>query len=317
MLPRIAVALERYGMRPTEAAAILEPLEKAAAEPFLQVSHSEAVCLYSSAEGLHCFSVRAVVETGWHVEERFVVAHLDYRQSFVMLALAGKHIRLLRCDAGRPVRLPLPEGVPESASEFLHEDREAEHGKNHTFGVRFGSELGREKSGHFRQDFMKAIDRGLRPLLRELGLPLVIAGVEEETAAYAAVSEYADLLPEPVQASPDGGITDPELAQAGVQVLRRWSNAAEKQALAEYRHAEPARKCGENKDIVREAGSGKVQHLFVDRAVTVNGREGAVNKAIVQVLLHKGMVWLLEPEQVPDGARMAAVLRYAGDRSGG
>jgi hypothetical protein len=89
--------------------------------------------------------------------------------------------------------------------------------------VRFGSEVAREKSGHFRRDFMKAIDRGLQPLLRAQGLPLVLAGVEEETSAFSAVSNYAELLPEPVQMSPDGGATDIELAKAGKQVMKRRS----------------------------------------------------------------------------------------------
>jgi hypothetical protein len=320
MLPKIATAMEKSGIHPGDAAAMREALEKLAAEPSLQDSHSGALCLYCTSHDLACFSARAVVETGWHLEERFVVgpilAHLDYRQSFALLALAGKHIRLLRSDGGRPTKLSIPEGVPESVAEFMHEDRDTAHGKNHAFGVRFGSENGREKSGHFRQDFMKAIDRGLRPVLRELGLPLVLAGVDEETAAFTAVSDYPHLLPEPVQTSPDGGITDPELAQAGVQILKRWSNAAEKQALAEYQHAGPGRHCLEGNAIISEAGAGKVQHLFVARGAVVSGRDDAVNAAMVAVLLHKGLVWLLEPEQVPEAVVMAAVLRYAGDKTG-
>jgi hypothetical protein len=106
------------------------------------------------------------------------------------------------------------------------------------------------------------------------------------------------------------------LVQAGVQILKRWSNAAEKQALAEYRHAGSARHCLEGNAIVREAQTGKVQHLFVARGATVSSRDDAVNSAIVAVLLHKGLVWLLEPEQVPEGVVMAAVLRYAGDKTG-
>jgi hypothetical protein len=41
-----------------------------------------------------------------------------------------------------------------------------------------------------------------------------------------------------------------------------------------------------------------------------------INAAAVDVLLHKGMVWLTEPEQMPVAVVMAAVLRYAGDKTG-
>ena len=337
MLPQIEAALRERGMHPQDAAKMTSPLGAMANESLFLMSHRDAICIYRAPRELHCFSVRAVVETGWHVEERFVVspvlAHLDYRQSFLLLALAGKHIRLLRCEGGEVTALPIPEGVPESVAEFMGEVQGEEHTKNHAPGVRFGNSDGQEKSGHFRRDFMKAIDRGLQPLLRAQGLPLVLAGVEEETAAYKAVSDYVELLPEPVRTSPDGGATDAELARAGGRIMRRWSNAAEQQALAEYQHAVPGRRCGEYAAILNAAVQGKVQHLFVERGGRMAGdprrlaglaagpgyvyrADDLVNAATVEVLRHKGMVWLLEPEQMPVASVMAAVLRYAGDTTG-
>lgn len=337
MIPRIVAALEHCGMHPQDVETLVAPLVALAGEPVMAGSHNETLCIYRSPRDLHCFSARTVVETGWHVEERFVVipvlAQLDYRQSYLLLALAGKHIRLMRCEGAAITALPLPAGVPESMAEFLHDDRQPEHGKNHNAGVRFGSENAREGGGHFRRDFMKAIDRGLQPLLRAEGLPLVLAGVEEETAAFAAVSDYVELLPEPVHMSPDGGATDIEMAHAAARIIQRWSNAAEKQAVGEYVHATPGRRCTDHGTILRAANAGQVQHLFVERGARMAGnarylaaRDGGagyeyrsddlLNAAAVDVLLHKGMVWLLEPEQMPAAVVMAAVLRYAGDKTG-
>ena len=336
MMARIGAALEDCGMHRQDVAEMVAPLEAMATEPGLLASHRETVCIYRSRRAVHCYTVRPEVEAGWHVEERFVVTplleHLDYRQSFLLLALAGKHIRLLRSDAGELTPVALPLGVPESAEEFIGGGRGEEHTKNHAAGVRFGSSNGKEKSGHFRRDFMKAIDRGLQPLLRQHGLPLVLAGVEEETAAYAAVSEYAELLAEPVRLSPDGGATYLELAMAAEVVLSRWSNAAEQEALAEYRQAGPGRRVTEYAALLQAARGGKIHHLFVERGARMAGdcrrmageaSEGYVyrtddvmNAAAVEVLLHKGMVWLLEPEQMPVASVIAAVLRYAGDKTG-
>lgn len=337
MLPQVESALRDLGMHPQDAAKVLQPLQRMAGEPQMQASHRNGICIYRSPRELHCFSIRAVVETGWHVEERFIVspvlAHLDYRQSFLLLALAGKHIRLLRCEGGEVSVLPIPYGVPESAAEFSGESRDDEHTKNHAPGVRFGTSDGQERSSHFRRDFMKAIDRGLQPLLRAQGLPLVLAGVEEETAAYSAVSEFAELLPEPVRMSPDGGATNMELARAGARIMKRWSSAAEQQALTEYQQAGPARRRGDCSGILQAATQGRVQHLFVERGGRMTGdarrmsglaagpgyvyrADDLVNAAAVEVMLHKGMVWLLEPEQMPVASVMAAVLRYAGDTTG-
>ena len=324
-------------MHPQDVAKLIEPLTALSTEETLGAGHADGYCIYRSPRSLFCFAVRAAVETEWHAEERFavrpVLAHLDYRQAYLLLALAEKRIRLLRCEGADVSTVPIPEGVPESVAEFMHDEHPGNHGKNHFAGVRFGSEVAREKSGHFRRDFMKAIDRGLQPLLRAQGLPLVLAGVEEETVAFAAVSNYPELLPEPVQMSPDGGATDIELAKAGKQVMKQWSNAAEKQAVAEFAQAGQGRHCTEYGQILKAANAGQVQHLFVERGARMNGdarhlmgvgaaegyvyrSDDLINAAAVDVLLHKGMVWLTEPEQMPVAVVMAAVLRYAGDKTG-
>ncbi|MFN0105445.1 MAG: hypothetical protein ACKV2U_25575 [Bryobacteraceae bacterium] len=337
MLPLIGPALEECGVHAQDVAAILEPLEAMGNETPFVSSHRDSICIYRSPQALHCFSVRAVVDTGWNVEERCVVGpileHLDYRNSFVLLALAGKHVRLLRCDHGELEAMPMPDGVPESVKEFTGEELSPEPGRNHAAGVRFGTEETRENSPHFRRDFMKAIDRGLQPLLRSLGLPLVLAGVTAETAAYTAVSGYGALVPEAVQLSPDGGATGTELAVAASEIMRRWRSAAEMQAVTEYEHTATGRRSVDSGEILRAASEGRIHHLFLARGgrLTGNARwlaggaaaeayvyrnDNLLNAAAVDALLHKGMVWRLEPEQMPEAAVMAAVLRYADEKAG-
>lgn len=337
MIPRMGSALEACGMHPQDVAKMIEPLTALTEDEVLSAGHADTYCIYRSPRNLFCFAARTPMDTEWHAEERFVVrpvlAHLDYRQSYLLLALAEKRIRLLRCEGAEVSKIAIPDGVPESVSEFMHEEHAGDHAKNHNAGVRFGSEVAREKSGHFRRDFMKAIDRGLQPMLRAQGLPLVLAGVEEETSAYTAISNYMELLPEPIQMSPDGGATDIELAKAGKQVIKRWSNAAEKQALAEFQHASPGRRCVDYGQILKAAHDGHIQHLFIERGARMNGdvrhlagrgaaegyvyrNDDVINTAAVDVLLHKGMVWMMEPEQMPVAVVMAALLRYAGDKTG-
>ena len=112
--------------------------------------------------------------------------------------------------------------------------------------------------------------------------------------------------------SPDGGATEGDLADSAAEIMKRWSNAGERQAMAEYRDAGLGRRRTGFAAIVKAARAGKVQHLFVERGE----RGGSVNEAAVEVLLRKGMVWLVEPEQMPEAGVMAAVLRYADDKAG-
>ncbi len=337
LLPEVRRALQDCGVHPQDAESLLGPLEAMTADASLQGSHEHCLCLFRSPREFHCFSIRGVMETGWHVDERFfvqpILAHLDYRNTFLLLALAAKHVRLLRCEGGTISTVPFPAGVPESEAEFTGDTHGGEHTKNHAAGVKFTSSEGKEKSVHFPGDFMKAIDRGLQPIYRELGLPLVLAGVDEETAAYLSVSDYALLVPEGVKLSPDGGVTGPELALAGAQILKRWSSPTEKQALTDFAAMGTGRRSSDSTEILPAAAAGKVQHLLVQRGGRIVGHaqrilglgvgEGyvyknadLVNATTVEVLKHKGHVWLLEPEQMPEAVAMVAVMRYADDKVG-
>ena len=175
---------------------------------------------------------------------------------------------------------------------------------------------------------MKAIDRGLQPIYREHNLPLVLVGVDEETAAYAKVSEYPDLVTETVKMSPDGGVTGQELAQAGTEIMKRWICPAEKQALAEFEKTGLSLRSTDSNAILQAAAKGQIKHLFVQRGARLEGdarrlagvaaadgyvyrNDDLVNVAAVEVLLHKGHVWPLAPEQMPEAVAMAAVMRYA------
>jgi hypothetical protein len=332
-LPEIREALAKCGVHQQDAKALLEPLE-AMTESLLFNSHAETFCIYRSPRELHTFSIRADAAPGWHVDERFVVrplvAHLDYRKSFLMLALAANRMRLLRCDDGEISPIPFPDGVPENKTEFIGSAEDGEPAKNHVATTKFGSAEARAHRPQFLGDFMKAIDRGLQPIYREHNLPLVLVGVDEETAAYAAISEYPELVTETVKMSPDGGVSGDELAKCGAEVMKRWIRPAERQALTEFEKLGMSRRSTDSTAILQAASKGQIKDLFVQCGAKLAGdthrlagaaadgyvyrNDDLINVAVVEVLLHKGNIWLLSPEQMPEAVPMAAVMRYANDK---
>lgn len=301
-IPEIAAALGKS----QDAAYIVESLEAMSDAPALLDEHDYALCIYQAPREVHFFSVETAIQTSWHVEDHFVMtpllAHLHDRKNFLMLALAAKHLRLSRYEAGKFVPIPFPAGVPESQAEFIGE-ADAGAGK-------FETPPPRANNPHFLTDFMKAVDRGLQPILRAEALPLVLVGVDEETAAYATVTEYPDLVNENIRMSADGGITATELAAAGAEIVARWISPAERQALAGFEKVGLTRRSTDPEEILKAAAKGKVNHLFIQRGAAA--RE--INSAIGQVLLHRGNVWLLPPEHVPEAVPMAAIMRYAEEK---
>lgn len=336
-MPGIAAALHDAGVHAQDAEVLLEPLWALIRDAALSISHRESLCLYRSPGSMHCFSVRTAVETGWHLEDRFLVApilaELDARRHFLLLELTNNRIRLFRCANTVVELLALPEGVPASVAEFIGGERGVPHASNHAFGVRFGTSEGREDGAHFRHDFMTAVDRGLLPYLRKLGLPLVLAGVDEETSAYAAVSGYADIVADTVRLGVGASATAEQLSAAGERAIRHWTGAPEREALAAYGEAPPEQRTQRLEEILDAASSGAVRHLFLERGAFLEGKVGRMtplvsrlghrfpnadllNAAAADVLLHKGAVWLIEPERMPVASVSAAVLRYAGGNTG-
>jgi hypothetical protein len=264
-----------------------------------------------------------------------LLEHMKATRPFHLLDVNRQNMRLLRVNGGEIVEVPLPPGVPGSFEESLGTDS---HGVNHRTGqmsaggtgkVGFGTSTDREKQRRFYQEYCKEVERGMRPLLDTAGLPLVLAGMEFETAAYRAVNTYPMLVEESVPLSSRGGAQDRPMAVRARTMLKRWLSPEEKRVAHQLdRQAGTAQTSSKLEETVRAAWEGRVQDLFFTVELhqmgdfdKVVGRvphageaqfaeEDMINAAVVETLRRSGKAFLVPREFMPDGTGMAALLRY-------
>jgi hypothetical protein len=191
--------------------------------------------------------------------------------------------------------------------------------------VRFGTGSGRETQHTYLADFYKAVDRGMSELLHIGKAPLILAGVDEDTARYRMINTYPNLMEQGVHGSPSGSMSEDDLLRQAYAIIRSHCTERAAADLAESREVmSPARFTTDLEAILSAAANARVSRLYVDQSTQKLGffqgpsqkerwnwgAEDLLNTAVVETLLNGGSAFALPSDRMPDGAAAAAVLRF-------
>ncbi|MCZ2147672.1 MAG: hypothetical protein LC126_07840 [Bryobacterales bacterium] len=342
VMPEIAQSLGERGMKAAEVTALLSPLEELASREKMQTGSSGGVAVFRSPRDVIVIRLPWDMPASWTVAGRFHVRPLyealrAYPRFFV-LALARKRVRLLECLVDRCRDVPLPDSVPRSLPEFGEFDQPDHDHVNRSFAgpgkgdmgaVRFGTGASLDKDYHRLHDFHKKIAQTLDGMLAKTMAPLVVGATGTDAASYRKVSTYPRIVEGAAGGSPDDGMTDFQVAALARPLVSDWIDPEEARALDQYRRAGRTLTSAETHEILAAAAGGRVQHLFVARGgsaqlgdvdrisghVLLAGEfpssgDDLTNAAMVETVRHSGNVWPLAGDRMPDGAGMAALLRY-------
>lgn len=251
---------------------------------------------------------------------------------FYVLTISQNHVGLFRGsrDVLDPIEMP---EAPASMAEALKYDDLEKEAQFHMAGggapIVHGHGSGGEVDKVLIERFLRAVDDGLWPVVRDDDAPLVLAGVAYEQAIFRSVTRYRHVLDEGIDGNPEGlDLRDlHERAWSIVQPLfeRDHHQAAERFTAAVGR-GEPV--AVEAADVARMASEGRIDTLFVPLGercwgtvnpttleVTVDGEEGIdsvdlFDHAAVHTLTASGTVYAVAPEDVPGDGPAAALLRF-------
>jgi hypothetical protein len=255
---------------------------------------------------------------------------------FYLLALSQNEIRLLQGTRFSIGEVEL-EGVPKSIDQALKYDDPEKQLQFHTrtpggTGERaamfHGHGVGTDDAKRNILRYFRQIDKGLHDLLKEEQAPLVLAGVEYIFPIYRQANTYPYLVDEGVTGSPDE-LSAKELHSRTWSVVEPLFLKAQDEAAARYKQLTGTGLASNDlKAIVPSAYHGRVESLFVPVGIQQWGTfdsdanmvylhqdaepddEDLLDLAAIQTLLHGGTVYAVKPEEVPDGAVLAAVFRY-------
>ncbi len=275
----------------------------------------------------------AVVSHRFHVKPLLPILSSD--GVFYILALSQNQLRLLEGtrhtvdeidleNASETLSEALPDGFPEKELQF-HTGTPS--GSGNRPAIFHGHDISKDIKNRIRQWF-RTIDKEVGGLLLDAQSPLVLAGVGSLFPLYKEINTYSHLMDEGVPGNPEG-MKPEELHPPAWAIVEPIFKKERKAGYARYRQlAGTGQTTTDVIEAVLAAHHGRIEVLFVAVGVQVWGRfdpekdeitiheppepgdEDLLDLSAIQTLVKGGTVFAVSPEEVPDQALIAAVLRY-------
>lgn len=306
-------------------AGLREVLDDLADDDDFWVRQAHSLAVFATPSGARTFQVPNRLSPAVEVADRFHVKPLlrsaTFPQAAFVLALSQNGARLVEVSADAPpaeVRVP---GMPSDAASAVGKASIADRSPVRRLQ---GSE-GRKV--RLRQ-YARRVEEALRPILRGLDLPLILAASEPLAPIFRSVTAYPHLAGAVIAGNPDT-LADGELAEASRHVLDELYADELAELRARYQERVPQGRASDDlAAIARAATFGAVDTAFVDIDATVSGfvddadgaltlddaddaaNYGVVDEIARRVLLSRGRVLAVRGEDVPGGGPAAAILRY-------
>jgi hypothetical protein len=339
--------LTDQGLSPSDVDAVLEPIRALMEQDQFWQHQSDGLALFASRDFLRTYRLpldfmnRVQIGGPFHV--RPLLQYLAHDGIFYTLGLSQGNVALYRCTRHTIDEVDLGE-VPTSLSEAMQYDDWEAHLDFHT-GTADGSGGKRSAVFHGQGDagdkanikeqvmrFFRALDNGVRQKLNSSGSasPLVLAGLDHLRGLYSEANQYAHVTASGVDGHPNDWSPEELHGRAWEVVAPHFENE-QAQALDDYQQlaaGEAGRVAAGVDEVIPAAHYQRVDTLFVAKNSHVWGRfnaeEGTVDvqgmpdataidlldDAVLHTLTNSGTVHIVSPDQVPEHADVAAILRY-------
>ncbi|HEY3395476.1 MAG TPA: hypothetical protein VGK58_22435, partial [Lacipirellulaceae bacterium] len=329
------------GVRRSEAEALLAPGRELLDESTFWSQLGEGLAVFIDSGGARVWQLPISPEERCFVGNVIyvipVAVWLSGEASYYVLAVSQNEVRLLEGTHSDIAEINVPR-LPHSRDEALRLDdpepaQQAHVSRPQVAGkgdLMFHGHGGAPDAAKVELElFLREIDRALTDYLKLDTRPLVFAGVDYLFPIYQEINSYANLLPTPIEGSPEL-LSPVELREKAWPLVEPLLKSRRDDALTKYGNLiDQGRALDQLEAILVAAHAGAIESLFIDpRAqrwgvfspetldVQVHGSEQhdsheLINLAATLVLRGSGTVIPLESQQMPGGGDMAAILRYA------
>jgi len=339
LLGEVESQLVAVGVRGPTAQAVLELAGRLLADEFFWRHQADGLALFL-AEGLfRSYRVPLRLDPLAVVAPRFHLGPLlrlfTGNGRFFILALSQNAVRVLE-GTRYGIDERVLEDLPQSLDDALpFEDRERQlqfrTGAPAAGGQRAALFHGHGVGGEVEKDrllrYFRAVDAGLRDLLRDERAPLVLAAVDYLHPIYREANTYRHLIDGRILGNPES-LTADDLHARAWEVVEPGFLGALDEAVAGYaRLAGTGRTSVDLPEIMLAAHDGRIETLFTagtpvwgqfdeeSRRVRLSGAQAPgdddlTDRAAIEALLRGAAVFAVEPAQMPVDAPLAAVFRY-------
>jgi hypothetical protein len=330
------------GVRPTEAAGLLEPARRFLRNGNFWQNQADGLAAFLSPGLVKIYRLPAIMP------EKAVIGSKFYLKPMLPLLTGNTKYYLLDLDINgvrlfEGTRYMLSqvesEKIPKSLAETLGFDTQEKEvqfaskpaivGDNSVTVFGYGRQTDKQKVNIV--NYFHKVNDAIADILQGSNAPLVLAGVEYLHPLYKDTNSYPYLV--------ENGITI-NIQNLSLQGLhdKVWSivnsifQKTQERDTDNYKILSGERKstaANDLKTIVTGAQHGRVETLFITDGATVvwgkydesrqeieihpsalPGDEDLLDRAAINTLLRGGVVYIVEPENMPDVTPAAALLRY-------
>ena len=323
--------LQQSGLSAAQAASLTAPI-RALDQPGLQGLYRDfagkklaSVAFFISPDGMRGYVARERLPNlsaiRPHFEIRPLLAATSIFESFHLLCVSPKEVKLWRVDQLGMERVELPHEVPISQRSYLENTEFSPKLAYHATGAGLpGATVGkwygtvaRDKEDKMLDDYALAVARPLNHLLAKDNIPVVIAAVKDLAVMLRRHLKMPVLVDEDIAVSPEH-LLQPELEQRARDLVKSLEESLTADQLLRYKeHFGTPRTASTRDDIWDAAKGGKIDVLLAssDRSIPVeDDRVELVSACIQEVLNRKGRVLLTDDRFLTDSCPMGAILRW-------
>lgn len=286
---------------------------------------AHSLAIFATPEQLQTFRLPNRLEQAVEVSDRFhlkpLLRSITFPHEAIVLALSQNQVRVLEVFADLPPQGLRVDGMPKDAASAAGK---ASLGDRSPSGRIQGSEGLKVR---LRQ-YARKVDAALRDVLAGREVPLLLASTAPLDAIFRSVNSYPHLAASQITTNPDE-VTDLALAEAARPLLDELyaaEIAAQRELLAKREHQ--GRTTTDLAHAARAATYGAIATLLVDidaeQPGTIDEEDGSVRLAeaagattysltteiAVRTLASGGRVLAVRKDDLPEGASLAAILRY-------
>jgi hypothetical protein len=287
---------------------------------------ANSLALFVTPDSLRSFRLPNHLTDMVQVSDRFHIKPLlravSVQQHAFVLALAENEVRLIEVFADLPAQEIKVPGMPKDAASAAG----TANVNSRNYSNRKG---GSEGQNVLLRGFCRQVDAALRPVLAGRSEPLIIAAADPLFSMFRSVNSFDHLAPEGLKSSPVRK-TPAELAAEARPILDALHADLIKGVHDLFRAREnEGRASTQIARAARAATFGAVDTLLVDMDEVVPGTiddttgevsfeteasatsYGVVDEIAGRVLASGGRVLAVRRDDIPQGASLAAILRFA------